>query len=369
MSKARLEVDAVVIGAGVIGTMVARNLSIAGKRVAICEKNAQPISEASYAGGGIISPLHPWRYSQPMLDLAAWSHKAYPDLIKQLMSTTGIYVPLNKTGMIIPDVSEREAAMACRFLKAHIINSEQLFSIEPGLIASKEAIWVPDVHNIRNPSLGAALTKDLQYRNIHVLCEQTVGSLIKKDDRIIGVETTDYQIQAEQTIVTAGAWSQSFLLAAEQQDKVLSDDEQQIFPVKGQMIAFKAKPGVLRSVVLQDHHYLIPRHDGVILAGSTTEYADFDKSLTANAFRELYEFAQQLLPALKYYPVRWHWSGLRPGSKRDIPYIGKVPEMENLYVCSGHYRNGLLSAPASAKLVTQIMLGEKPIFQPQEFSL
>lgn len=383
MSKSRLETDVVVIGAGVIGLMVARRLSQFGKQVLVCEKNAQPISEASYAGGGIISPLHPWRYSQAMLDLAAWSHQHYPVLIDQLTSATGIHVPLKKTGMLIPDtaenvaeqsVAEKEAALACRFLKAQLINQAQVFNIEPGLLSVSEAIWVPDVHNVRNPSLGAALVKDLQQRGVEILCEQPVLSLTKKDNQVIGVQTTDYQIDARQTVITAGAWSQPFLLNKESLnnellDKELPGDEQKIFPVKGQMIAFQAKPGVLRSVVLQDHHYLIPRHDGIVLAGSTIEHTGFDQHLTNQAFQELNDFAQSLLPALRYYPIRWHWSGLRPGSKRDIPYIGQVPEMENLYICTGHYRNGLLSAPASAELVSQLMLGQQPIFDAQVFSL
>ena len=352
-----LETDVVVIGAGVIGMMVARELLQSGKRVIICEKNAQAVSEASYAGGGIISPLHPWRYSQPMLDLAAWSHEHYPFLIDELTRSTGIYVPLNKTGMLIPDVSEKEAALACRFLKAHIIDSKQAFDIEPGLVSVEEAIWVPDVRNVRNPSLCAALIRDVERKSIRVLRQQPVLSLLESDGKIAGVKTTDYQINAEQTVITAGAWSQQFL----------SDDEQKVFPVKGQMIAFKARPGVLRSVNLKDHHYLIPRHDGVILAGSTTEYSEFDKHLTDQAFQQLYSFAIDLLPALKYYPIRWHWSGLRPGNKRDTPYIGQVPDRDNLYICAGHYRNGLLSAPASARLISQIMLNKKPIVDVQQF--
>lgn len=346
--------DIAIIGGGVIGLMTARELLSRGFSVAIVEKNDQLAREASLAGGGIISPLHPWRYSAEMLDLAAWSHHQYPTIAKQLGSATGIYVPISNTGLLIPNDEEAQAAMDCAFLDTKIISAEQVFQIEPGLAVQRQSVWVPAVHNIRNPALCRALAKQAQLEGAAIFLRSELVAVDQKHHYFeLCANHSDQQIiKANKVVVCAGAWSSSVL-------KLFSDDivklVPEIFPVKGQMLAYKAKPGVLRSIVLEGHHYLIPRHDGIVVAGSTVEHVGYDKSLTDNAFSELKQFAERLLPALKYYPIISQWSGLRPGCHRDKPIITQVQQIEGLYLNIGHFRNGLLSAPASAQCIADMM--------------
>jgi glycine oxidase len=138
-------------------------------------------------------------------------------------------------------------------------------------------------------------------------------------------------------------------------------------PVKGQMLAFKHEAGALRGVVLGDGHYLIPRRDGTLLAGSTLEFTGFDKSTSDSARETLGAFAKRLMPSLASAPLIGHWSGLRPGSEGGVPVIGAFPGVSGLFVNAGHYRNGLVLAPAASRLVVDLMLDRAPSVDPAPY--
>ena len=135
------------------------------------------------------------------------------------------------------------------------------------------------------------------------------------------------------------------------------------------MLLFDAKPETLRTMVLDGDQYLIPRRDGKILAGSTVEQDDFNKTTTAEARDRLTEFALKLLPALKNAPLIHHWAGLRPGTEHGIPYIDKHPEISNLSINAGHFRNGLVMGPASAQLMVDLILGRPTAVAPEPYRL
>ena len=364
-------VSIAIIGGGVIGLMLARQLNKEGYDVVVLEKGITAAAEASRAGGGIISPLHPWRYSQAMLDLAQWSHDHYREIAKELSLSTGIYVPVNKTGMLIPNVDEAEAALQCSFLTAQRINAQQVAMIEPGLSDPKNSVWVPEVHNIRNPALCRALVKDMQLRDIEILTCFDIQSVKKTSNKFTFLSKDKRKIETEKAVICAGAWSGNVLEMFVQQLGLdaLSANLPEIFPVKGQMIALQTRAGTLRSVLLEGHSYLIPRHDGIVLVGSTVENADFDKQTTEKALKKLLSFAHSHVPATRYCRVVSQWAGLRPGSHRDSPIISSINELSGLYISVGHFRNGLLSAPASAQLAADLMADRKSNFNKQMYSL
>jgi len=360
-----------IIGGGVIGLMLARQLNTEGYKVTVLERGAKAASEASRAGGGIISPLHPWRYSQPMLDLAQWSHDRYREIAKELSLSTGIHVPVNKTGMLVPNVDEAEAALNCRFLSAERVHAEQVSVIEPGLKKPQDSVWVPEVHNIRNPALCRALVKDMQLRGIEVLTGFDLQEIKRARSEFTFQAVDKRQVIVDQAVVCAGAWSGKVLELFTNQLNIGSRNLSlpEIFPVKGQMLALQTKVGTLRSVLLEGHRYLIPRHDGVVLVGSTVEDADFDKQTTDEALKELLAFAHNMIPATRYCRVISQWAGLRPGSHRDTPIISAVDAVPGLYVSIGHFRNGLLSAPASAQLAADLIGNRKSVFDQPAYSL
>jgi glycine oxidase len=133
------------------------------------------------------------------------------------------------------------------------------------------------------------------------------------------------------------------------------------------MIAYQTPPGLVQRVVLKDGRYVIPRNDGLLLVGSTLEEAGFDKTTDQDALASLRQSAENIIPALARYPVAYHWAGLRPGSPDGIPFIGALPEFPNVFVNAGHYRNGLVLAPASTHLLVDQLLDREPLIDPAPY--
>ena len=134
------------------------------------------------------------------------------------------------------------------------------------------------------------------------------------------------------------------------------------------MILFKARPGVISRIIVSEDRYIIPRRDGRVLVGSTVEHVGFNKETTDAALNELCAVAVALVPVLADYEVEHQWAGLRPGSARGVPFIGAHPDIDGLFVNTGHFRNGIVMAPASARLLADIMLNVPPILSPEPYA-
>lgn len=357
--------DIVVIGAGIMGLLTARELVQQGAKVTVLDKGRVG-AEASWAGGGIVSPLYPWRYSAPVSALSHWAQQAYPKLAEELAEETGIDPEFNRCGLLMVRVNDSDQAL--KWANKESRNIQQLdrlslYELEQNLASGYDgALWMPEVGNIRNPRLLKALHKSLLQSgraNIVEHCE--VSGFERSDSGISAVSTNLGQYYADQFVVTAGAWSGALLKTC--------DIAVPITPVRGQMMVFKAKPGVLNHIVLSDGRYLIPRRDGRILVGSTLEHTDFDKSITQSARTLLLETALGMIPALSDFPVEKHWAGLRPGSPQGVPIISRAPDAENLFINAGHYRNGLVLAPASVRLLIDLILDRSPFIDPLPYQL
>lgn len=365
--------DFLLVGGGVIGLLLARELSAAGASVTIIERG-ECGKEASWAGGGIVSPLYPWRYTPAVTALASSAQKEYPALAKRLLEETGIDPEWERTGLLMLDAEDSNAALA--WAKGvgsamHSLSRETIYQREPLLAQGyKEGLWMPGIANIRNPRLLKALLKSLQLQpRVRFLEQSSVTGFIQgagRDERSVqGVELLRHgqfeKVLGQHVVVTAGAWTGSLL-------KSLSL-EVDVHPVKGQMLLLKPAKKVLSSIVLSNGRYLIPRRDGHLLVGSTLEYTGFDKSTSETAEKSLFASALALVPDLKSAPMIAHWAGLRPGAAQGIPYIGSVPGFRNLSVNAGQFRNGLVLAPASAGLLADILLGRTPRLDPLPYTL
>lgn len=265
--------------------------------------------------------------------------------------------------LVLPPFATDKAENWC---KSHATRLEMAGArkIAPELAADSAALWLPDVAQVRNPRLLKALRRRLEMLGVQITEHSEVRGWQTNNKHVTGVETCHGIIQAEQYIVASGAWSRHLL-----GEHALALD---IRPVRGQMLLFKAEPGALRTIILKEGIYLIPRNDGHILVGSTLEDVGFDKSTTEEAKAMLYAQATKVLPLLKQAPLVQHWSGLRPGSPDNIPVISRHPHLENLYLNSGHFRYGVTMAPASAEIMTSLILGRpqsldiKPYGWPRE---
>ena len=355
--------ETLIIGGGVIGLMTAFELTNAGAPVTLIEMGSTG-RESSWAGGGILSPLYPWRCAAPLTALAAWSQRTYPPLCEQLFETTGIDPEYNRSGMMILDPEAPDLALdwgASEGVAVQLLSRSELAAKEPGLHYDTDgALWLPEIAQIRNPRLTKALRSAIE-KQVRIREREEVLDLTVEDGQVRGVRTTEGVIDAEHVIVCTGAWTAQLL------ERLGTRPD--IRPVRGQMILFFAKPDQIRHLNLYRERYVIPRRDGRVLIGSTLEEAGFEKHTTAEAKEELYRIAVELFPLLKRTPIEDHWAGLRPGSPSGIPYIGPYPGIDGLYVNAGHFRNGLVTGPASARLIADIVLGREPILPPSAYGL
>ncbi|WP_151705148.1 glycine oxidase ThiO [Nitrincola alkalilacustris] len=356
--------DILIAGGGVIGLMLARELAQAGASVTLVERG-RCARESSWAGGGIVSPLYPWRYSDPVTRLATWSQTSYVHLAQELFAETGCDPELRQKGMLMVSVHDENQALnwAGTWHRPLMrVDSSFIYAREPNLAPGFEsALWMPEVGSIRNPRLGRALRTSVEQHPLIQLHEETeVTGFVLQGERICGVRTPHGNIEADQTVVAGGAWSSGLLASLGM--KI------QVEPVKGQMMIFNAPVGLIDRVVMLDGRYLIPRNDGQILIGSTLEHVGFDKRATEEARDALHHSALSIVPALEQCPIAHHWAGLRPGTPDGIPYIGAVPGVEGLHLNCGHFRNGLVLAPASTRLHADLLLGRPPVIDPQAYS-
>lgn len=352
------------VGGGAIGLLSACLLAATGVEVCLLDQGAVG-QESSWAGGGIVSPLYPWRYSPAVTALAHWSQDFYPRLGEQLLVQTQIDPEVTVTGLYWLDLEDEAEALVWAQLQGRPLQSVDMATVQravPALAAGfGRAVQMADVANVRNPRLVKALRAALQQMpnvTLHEHC--AVKGFIRDGGRIKGVRTAQGDMQADQVVLAAGAWSGELMQTL--------GIELPVVPVKGQMIVYKCAEDFLPAIVLAKGRYVIPRRDGHVLIGSTLEHAGFDKTPTDEALASLQASAVQLLPSLADAEVVGHWAGLRPGSPDGIPFIGPVPGYEGLWLNCGHYRNGLVLAPASCQLLADLMLGREPIVDPAPYA-
>ncbi len=360
---------AVMIGGGVMGCLGALNLLEAGWSVTLVERQAVG-RESSWAGGGIVSPLYPWRYPASISALAHWSQGYYPQLAQRLLQATGIDPEVSQCGLLWLDHEEEDAALdwaISRDMPLSRVDASFIYRQVSNLADGYgSGLWQADLANVRNPYLMAALRAFLLEQPGFSLFEHTpVRRLLRDGRRVVGVEHASGEVRADAVVLAAGAWSGSWL-----DGHVPGQGERvPVAPVKGEMLLYRVEPGWPPSMVLSGGRYAIPRRDGHILVGSTLEHCGFDNRTAPQALESLQASAARLLPRLGSLQPIGHWSGLRPGSPEGVPYIGEMPNMPGLWINAGHYRNGLVLAPASCKLLADLMSGRTPAIDPAPYAL
>ncbi|MGH8435971.1 MAG: NAD(P)/FAD-dependent oxidoreductase, partial [Pseudomonas sp.] len=271
--------DTLLVGGGINGLLSAFALAKSGMSVSLMERQVAG-REASWAGGGIVSPLYPWRYSSAVTALAHWSQDFYPRLGEALLAQTGVDPEVYVTGLYWLDLDDEAEALAWAEREGRplsLVSIQSVHAAVPPLGAGfTRALHMPGVANVRNPRLTRALREALLKMpnvTLHEQCE--VSGFICEGERICGVHTAQGDFHADQVVVAAGAWSGELLASL--------GIELPVEPVKGQMILYKCAEDYLPSMVLAKGRYAIPRKDGHILIGSTLEHAGFDKTPTESA--------------------------------------------------------------------------------------
>jgi len=329
----------VVVGGGIVGCLTAMQLRKQGHTVTLVERNiiaAQTSGESSWAGAGIAFPLLPWFYQDVVNELALAGARAYPAVSAELYAETGIDPECTRSGMLIQPPFDRQPA----------IDWCERFGLEYALQGAD--LLIPEVVQIRNPRLLQSLKAWLIKHGV-MLREQTQLMPLQEGHASITSwqTTTGETLSADVFVVTSGAWSFELL-----KQTASSLD---IKPMRGQMLLYHMAPGLLPHILYRDGFYMLQRQDGHLLAGSSLEDVGFDTGVTDSMRQEMLQKAEAILPALKGQPIIKHWSGLRPGTPHNIPSIGRHPQIENLYLNTGHFRYGVTMAPECARRIAALL--------------
>lgn len=357
----------IVVGGGLIGMMTAYKLAEAGCSVRLLEKSSLG-QEASWAGGGIISPLYPWRYPEEVSLLSQYSQQHYQAFCQGLYQLTNIDPQWIHSGMLVVDAHDewsqaRQWAVNVDMSHQQLSSFAEVNRLEPRLNPLiDQAFWLPDIAQLRNPRMVKALVAALSGHDKVTVCQHTnVTGIDIHNDKVRGVKVEGQTFSADQVVICQGAWSAELLPFSRLSGKVV--------PVQGQMLLFKAQTNALKRIVLSQQGYLIPRRDGRIVCGSTLEFVGFDKQVTNQAREQLQAVAYELAPFLRDCPIEHQWAGLRPGSPNGIPYIGLHPDIEGLSINAGHYRNGVVTGLASVQLLVDHLLQQDSFMDIQRFEL
>ena len=346
-----IRADVVVVGAGVIGLTTAWALVQAGRQPLVLDAGA-PAAEASWAGGGIVCPVPPWRYPDPINALVARSRALFPDLIQSLERSSGEDCEYRVSGLLLvgeladqgrdwlargqPDTSTGVAA-----------------DFEPELRPpAVPAILLEQIPQVRNPRLARALVGALGRHGVPVRGHAEVTRIRWDGDCVVGIVTAGGEvIKAADVVVATGAWTDQLLAGSGLIGLGIE-------PVRGQMLLFAPRRPLLRHIVNHGRGYFIPRRDGRILAGSSVERVGFDRRPQRAFYEQTLATARSCLPALSESDVECQWLGFRPAIAGELPAIGAYPGVRGLWLNAGHFRNGLGMAPAAAELLVRQMQGD-----------
>lgn len=344
--------DFLIIGGGIAGLSTAQRLLQQGALVTVLERG-EAGQEASWAGGGILSPLCPWNYPDEVTRLTTLGAEMFSAWVQELRTATGIDPEYETSGMLVlPPFDAQAAEQWCAVHSAYPIH--QVRATDYNLLTQDDALYLPEVAQVRNPRLLRALRQHVESLGGRIIEKCVVRDIVVENGRVKTLTTSSGKFNAEGYVVTAGAWSKEVLGR-----HALRLD---IKPMRGQMLLFKFDVSPLHHIVLQDDLYLIPRCDGHLLVGSTLEDVGFDQRTTREARDMLWQRAQKLLPSLRDMSLVQHWAGLRPASPHNIPTIGRHPQLDNLYLNSGHFRYGVTMAPSSVEILLNEITGAQQPF-------
>lgn len=347
-----------IVGGGIAGLASAWELARNGIQVSLLERR-QAGQESSWAGAGILSALLPWDYRRPVNRLIQASLALYPAWVDALRKVATTDPEYRQTGMLV--LPPFDAQAADRWLNERALGLESLpAEIAERLPGATAGLWLSHVAQVRNPRILSALRQACEATGVNISEMSQVNGLKTAGIRVSGVVTDAGLWQADDYLLTTGAWSAQLLGSL--------SPNLPVRPVRGQMLLYQTAPGTLPCIVYRDGGYLVPRADGLILAGSTVEDVGFDKSNTQAADQAIRQFAGDILPSLAGAEPIQHWSGLRPGSPDNIPIIARHPGLANLYMNTGHFRYGVTMAPASAALIADLILARPPKIDASPYS-
>ncbi len=351
--------DVIIAGGGVIGASIAWRLARNHLRVLLLDA-AKIGAEASSAAAGMLAPGGEFDQPSPLLNFAIGSLARYQNFVAEIGADSGLPIEFRETGAVqialdhseLESLTRRAALQRAAGLPSTVLTKDQLRALAP--LARADAIGAVHYTNeaIVDPAgLMTALRAACLARGVRIQ-EGSQVTAIQTDSSCARIG----DVHARAAVLAAGAWSSHVAVTVEGRPYELPRS----FPMKGHLLGYRLPAGSLAATVRQDHTYALQRADGFTIAGSSTEDAGFDRTIDPTIVSDLAARAGALVPALRGLQPESIWIGFRPATNTPAPHIGRVTSnnaASRLWLAYGHYRNGILLAPATCDRVCQEITG------------
>ena len=369
MNASEISHDVIIIGGGIIGGSIAWELARRGLHPLVLDRQ-EAGREASWAAAGMLQTAPESADGFPLVPLARASLALYPEFVAAIEADSGRTVGLRRTGameIFFSSDAARELSTLIALhhglgLPAEALPLDEALEMEPALSRhTQAAALLPQECALDSRALTDAVLAAAVAGGAVVLAGVGVESLIVNGARVEGVIAAGHRFAADHVILAAGAFS-SRLDAARRYAPTR--------PVRGQMVALLSSAPPIRRVLRSTRGYIVPRDDARpqrLVAGSTLENAGYEKRVTPEGIARVLEAAQEIVPDLAAAEIVETWSGLRPDTPDHLPILGPT-ELEGLTIATGHFRNGILLAPITAKLIAEWITERRVSFEWDIFS-
>jgi glycine oxidase len=360
--------DVIIIGGGIIGVSIAWRLGQKKLRVLVLDRQ-EPGREASYASAGMLAPYTEAEEDTPLLRLAIHSREMYPDFLREIESKTGESAHYRDAGALFLALDEHEAkTLLHRFqwqkkmgFAVESLDTAALREREPALSSDvKLGLFYPGDHQLDNRALLCALLTGIRKMGVEVRGGVRVDRLRYEGARVVGVEAGGEEFSASTTVLAAGAWSKDF--------ETSTQERVPVYPTRGQIVAVRSAKPLLKHTLRYEGGYVAVFPDNRLLLGGTMEDVGFSKANTVEAMNRILARACGFAPAIATCECVEVWSGLRPNTEDHFPILGKS-SLKGLVYATGHFRNGMLLTPVTAKVISELITGGQSSLDLTPFSV
>ncbi|WP_347862563.1 glycine oxidase ThiO [Salimicrobium sp. PL1-032A] len=347
--------ETIVIGAGVIGSSIAYHLSRRGRRVLLLEQETIACKASSAAAGMLGAQSELKADGSPLFELAKESRAMFPDLADDLKMYSGMDISLKQQGIYKIARNEEEKRELRHYgelqrqsgQNAEWLEAEELQIREPAVSSQLTGgLFLPDDGQVSAPDLSRAFALSAIELGTTLKEYTKVQSLLIKGDSISGVSTNGGEYQANEVVIACGAWSEEVL-----------GEALDTYPVKGECFSVNTKRNLISGTLFSKDCYIVPKSGGRLVVGATEQPGTYDETVTLGGVFPLIKEAIRLLPELAYAEWESAWTGLRPQTRNETPVLGPHPDYRNLFLATGHYRNGILLSPITGKLIADMIEG------------
>jgi glycine oxidase len=362
-------VKALVIGGGIIGSSVAWRLASEGVQVSVFERGRLG-QEASWAAAGLIGPQAEAHEPGAFFDLALAGKRSFDAIVERLTAESGVDPEYDDHGVLyvaFDDVARARLQSRARWQRAaggqvDELTPREAFRLAP--VLSEKIIFalhMPNNRRVENRKLTLAYINAATHAGAEFREGALIHSIEVSNGRATGVRLADGSLEEGDVVINAaGAWAGEI--------SGLEEDRIHFYPVRGQILCFEARPGLVEPSLFSESGIVVPRRDGRILAGSIFEEAGFNKSVTLDGMERILRAVRAMVPSIASIPFREAWAGLRPASDDLLPVLGLSPTVANVMYAAGHFRSGILLSAVTGEVIADLVKGREPSIDLVAFS-